>query len=239
MQDFIERLHAATPRVWVTWTLIGLNVAVFIVATVLGVSPIAPRSVDLLALGGNFLPATLAEPWRLFSAMFLHAGILHIGFNLWALRDMGGIAERFYGHQQFLVIYLFAGLFGSLASLFFSASQAVSVGASGAIFGVAGAILAAIFTKHEKLPPALVGRMRTSMLVFVGYSLFMGFTVSFIDNSAHIGGLVSGFMLAWIMAERFDWDQYRRQGLMRALLACGLALGAAVIMWSMVPVPGR
>ncbi len=237
MQDFIERLHRATPQIWVTWSIIAINAFVFGIMVILGVNPLAPTSGDLLDLGGNYLPATLAEPWRLFSATFLHAGIIHIGFNMWALRDMGGIAERFYGNAQFLAIYLVAGLFGSLASLFYSASQAVSVGASGAIFGVAGAIMAALFTKPGKLPSALVSHMRTSMVIFVGYSLFMGFTVSFIDNSAHIGGLVSGFLMAWIMAERFDWEQFRRQGAIRAALAIALALTVAFVIWSLVPTP--
>jgi rhomboid protease GluP len=171
------------------------------------------------------------------TATVLHAGLVHLGFNMWVLWDAGRIAERFYGSLQFLLIYLISGLFGSLASLFFAARTGVSVGASGAIFGVVGALLAALFTKQSKLPPGLAASMRSSMLLFVGYSLFMGFISSFIDNAAHIGGLVSGFAAAVILAERFDWEEYRRSAVQRSILAIGAAMVAAFVIWKLVPVP--
>jgi rhomboid protease GluP len=237
MQDFLERLNRATPTTWVTHTLIGVNVVVFVVAAALGVSMLSPRADQLLALGGNFLPYTLQQPWRLVTAMFLHAGIIHIGFNMWALRDLGQIAERFYGNWQYLVIYATSGVFASLASLYFSASEAVSVGASGAIFGVAGAILAAVLTKPRMLPAPLVVHMRRSMFIFVGYALFMGFTVPVIDNSAHVGGLVSGFLMATLMSERFDWDDFQANAWRSALLAVAGALVAGTVLWRLVPAP--
>ena len=122
-----------------------------------------------------------------------------------------------------------------MASLFFAASQTVSVGASGAIFGVVGALLSALFTKHNKLPPALVSAMRSSMLMFVGYSLVMGFVVSHIDNAAHIGGMVGGFTIATIMAEKFDWDEFRRAGLIRAALAVAGATAVLLVIWKLLP----
>ncbi len=153
MNDFFDKLHAATPRAWVTPTLVALNVIMFLALLAKGGDFMNPSSIKLLEMGGNFLPKTIDQPWRLVSAMFLHAGILHIAFNMWALWDMGKLAERFYGNGQFLVIYLISGVFGSLASLYFGAKMTVSVGASGAIFGVAGALAAGVFTKHAKLPP--------------------------------------------------------------------------------------
>jgi rhomboid protease GluP len=112
------------------------------------------------------------------------------------------------------------------------------VGASGAIFGVVGSLLAAVFTKAHKLPTGLVTSMRSSMLTFVGYSLFMGFVASFIDNSAHIGGLVGGFAMGMILAEKFDGDEYRHQALWRVAAAIGctaIIVGAA---WTMLPRAG-
>ncbi len=235
MEDFLARLYAATPRTWVTTTVIAVNVAVWAASLALGADPLMPAPQRLLDLGGNYLPATAGQPWRLLSATVLHAGALHLGFNMWALSSMGRIAERFYGNLPFLLLYLLCGLAGSLASLFFSAREAVSVGASGAIFGVAGAILAALLTKPHKLPPELVRSMRASLLLFVGYSLFMGLTTSFVDNAAHIGGLATGFALATVMAERFDWDEYRRHGAVRASFATALALGAGYAVWQMLP----
>ncbi len=233
MQEFANRLHQATPTILVTKTLISINVLAFLTMALAGINPLEPTARELLDVGGNFLPATVLQPWRLMSATILHAGLLHLGFNMFALYQMGGIAERFYGNTQFLIIYLLAGLFGSLASLFFSASEAVSVGASGAVFGVSGAILAAVVTARNKLPPMLVTSMSQSMLLFVGYSLFMGFTTSFVDNSAHIGGLVSGFLTAWIMVERFDWQEFRRRAVLRATIAIVLAAVAASTMGSL------
>lgn len=237
MQGFIERLFEATPRTWVTSSIVTINVAVWLLTVLLGANWLAPSPQTLLALGGNYLPATIEQPWRLLSSTVLHAGALHLGFNMWALLNMGRIAERFYGNGQFALIYLFAGLFGSIASLFSSAQMAVSVGASGAIFGVAGALLAALFTKPHKLPPGLVASMRSSLLFFVGYSLFMGFTSSLIDNAAHIGGLLSGLALAMVMVERFDWDEYRRRGAVRAAVAAGGSALLILLLWQWVPVP--
>jgi rhomboid protease GluP len=235
--EFVWRLHHATPRTWVTPTLIAINVAVWLLNLASGLSPTSPRPVELLAWGANFLPATLEQPWRLASATVLHGGILHLLFNMWALWDTGRLAERFYGNLQLLLIYSVAGLAGSMASLYFAARTGVSVGASGAIFGVVGCLLAAIFTKSHKLPPALVTSMRSSMLMFVGFSLFMGFTAGFIDNAAHLGGLAGGFLMGVILAERFDEEQFHRQAFVRAAAALGLAalgLGAA---WRLLPAP--
>jgi len=233
--DFAARLLRATPRTWVTVALIAANVAVWLANVASGMSALLPQPVELLAWGGNLLPATLEQPWRLFTAVFLHAGAIHLGFNMWALWNIGAIAERFYGNLQYLAIYLLSGLFGSLASLYFAAREAVSVGASGAIFGVSGALLAALFTKHDKLPAPLVASMRSSLLMFVGYSLFLGFTSGVVDNAAHLGGLVSGFALATIMAEKFDWAEYRRNAVSRALVAIGAAALAAFAAWRALP----
>jgi rhomboid protease GluP len=235
VDDFLHRLRQATPRASVTGTLIALNLLVWLANLAGGLSPFLPEARELLAWGGNLLPLTQREPWRLVSAMFLHAGIIHLAFNMWALWNVGSIAERFYGNTQFALIYLLSGLFGSLASLFFAARTAVSVGASGAIFGITGALLAAILLKRDKLPAPLVASMRSSLFMFVGYSLFLGFTSGVVDNAAHVGGLVSGFALAWIMAEKFDWADYRRNAVSRALVAVGAAIAAAFILWQMLP----
>ena len=237
VETFLDRLQQATPRTWVTTSLIVANVAVWLANLAGGLDPMWPDARQLLAWGGNLLPFTQQQPWRLLSAAFLHAGIIHLGFNMWALWNLGGIAERFYGNTQFLLIYLLSGLFGSLASLFFAARSAVSVGASGAIFGVTGALLAAILLKRDRLPAPLVASMRSSLFMFVGYSLFLGFSSGLVDNAAHVGGLVSGFLLAWIMAEKFDWADYQRTAVSRALIAIGLALIAAFILWQMLPAP--
>jgi len=235
--DFLYRLRRATPHAWVTVALVAVNVLVWLANLADGLDPMLPKAQELLAWGGNLLPLTQREPWRLFSAMFLHAGAIHLAFNMWALWNVGSIAERFYGNTQFALIYLLSGLFGSLASLFFAARTAVSVGASGAIFGITGALLAAVLLKRDKLPAPLVAGMRSSLFIFVGYSLFLGFTSGVVDNAAHIGGLVSGFALAAIMAEKFDWAEYHSSAVSRAFVAVSVALVAAFILWQLLPAP--
>ena len=232
--EFVERLVRATPRLWATRLFIGLNLAVWLLNLATGVSPISPAPRELLAWGGNFLPATVEQPWRLFTSTLLHGGIVHLGFNLWALWDTGRIPERFYGNTQFLLIYLFSGLAGAMASLFFAASQSVSVGASGAIFGVVGALLSALLTGHRELPRSLVVAMRGSMLFFLGYSLVMGMLSAHIDNAAHLGGLVTGFAMGTVMVARFDWERYRRSGLQRGALAVGGAALGLMAVWTFV-----
>ena len=126
-----------------------------------------------------------------------------------------------------------------MASLFFAARTGVSVGASGAIFGVVGALLAALFTKHRKLPRAMVMSLRTSILMFVGYSLLMGFLSTFIDNAAHVGGLVCGFVLGVVLAEKFDHDEYRRSAITRVIVAAIAAMATFLVVWKMLPVPSH
>jgi rhomboid protease GluP len=224
---FIDQLRLLTPRTWVTPTLVALNVLVWLLNLADGLSPWLPSAPQLLAWGGNHGPATLQQPWRLVTACFLHAGILHLAFNMWALWETGRLAERFYGNVPMLLIYLVSGVAGSLASLFFSARNGLSVGASGAIFGVVGCLLAALFTQSQQIPTALLGSLRTSMLSFVGYSLFMGLVAGFVDNAAHLGGLAAGAAMGVVLVEKFDTDAYRQRAVARTLLA--LAMAGAIL----------
>lgn len=236
-EDFLRRLYQDTPRPWATRTLVAINVLVWLATVVGGLDPFSPRPHDLIDWGGNILALTRDQPWRLFTSTLLHGGAIHLLFNMLVLWDTGQIAERFYGNLQFLLIYLLSGLFASLASLFFAAQAGVSVGASGAIFGIVGALLAALFTKHRQLPPGLVRGMRSSMLMFVAYALFMGVVSSFIDNAAHVGGLVSGFLVAIVLAEKFDHEEYRRSAMTRAIAAIIASMAAMLAIWKLLPVP--
>jgi rhomboid protease GluP len=237
MDDFFERLFRATPNAWVTPTLVALNVLAWIGTVAMGADVMNPSSEVLLRYGGNYLPFTLQQPLRLVTAMFLHAGLIHLAFNMWALWDMGKLAERFYGNSQFLLIFMLAGIFGSLASLFFGAKVTVAVGASGAIFGVAGALAAGVFTKSNKLPPRLVASMRSSLIGFIGISLFMGFTIANVDNAAHIGGFISGFALASVLAEKFDWEEYKSSRYPRLALASTASVLVMWFIWRSVALP--
>ncbi|MGD8518015.1 MAG: rhomboid family intramembrane serine protease [Anaerolineae bacterium] len=185
----------------VTWILLAAIVVMFALETLAGGST---NTQVLVRFGAKVNPLIAAgEYWRLFTAMFLHIGIVHLAFNGYALVVIGTEAERLLGAGRFLVIYLLSGLFGSLASYAFSTS--LSAGASGAIFGLIGA-LAAFFALHRRRLGAW-GRSRLANIAFLlVVNLFLGFTQPGIDNMGHLGGLLSGLALGWVLAPRYQVD---------------------------------
>lgn len=232
--DPLARLHQLTPRTWVTYLIVAVNVLVFLGTVASGASVFSPNGSELLALGGNRLAETLHQPWRLMSATVLHAGVLHLVLNMWALWDTGRVAERFYGNLQFLVLYLGSGLAGSIASLFFAGRSAVSVGASGAILGVVGALLAVIWLRPGSLPAPLLRPLQRSLLVYIGMSLLLGFTVGGVDNAAHLGGLIAGIVLAAIIDARPGWEDSPLRAGLRLGAALALAAACAHLAWRAV-----
>ena len=216
--------------------LIGLNVLVWIANILSGFDIQNPSSKDLLQWGGNFLPYTVQQPWRLISAMFLHGGIIHIAFNMLALYQIGPLCERFYGRSGFLVIYTVGGVLGGITSLFFAAKSSVSIGASGAIFAIQGAIICATITKADHLPPGAAKSLLNTMLFFVGISVVQGIVMPHIDNAAHFGGLVAGFLVAFGLAEVFDRDQNKqsfwlRFGMTSVVSVLGIALAWLLMLY--------
>jgi rhomboid protease GluP len=136
----------------------------------------------------------LGEWWRLFTAMFLHIGVMHLLFNMWALFAIGRLVEAYYGHARYAIIYLLGGLFGSLASYAFSPS--VSAGASGAVFALTGATSVYFFRYRDNFGSH--GRAVLQNMVFIiVINLAFGLAGSGVDNWGHIGGLVGGLLLAW------------------------------------------
>jgi len=192
-----------TARPVVTYVLLGAIIIVFLVETALGGST---NTEVLVLLGAKVTPLIAAgEYWRLFTAMFLHIGLTHLFFNGYALLAIGTELERLFGWTRFVIVYFVSGLFGSLASYAFSYS--LSAGASGAIFGIVGA-LAAFFMLHRDRLGAW-GRTRLANIAFlIAINLFLGFTQPGIDNLGHMGGLVSGFALGWALAPRYALDTY-------------------------------
>ena len=148
----------------------------------------------LLNWGANFKPLTLdGEYWRLFTSFFLHIGIIHLLFNMYALFYIGSILEPLIGRKHFTIAFLLTGLLGSVVSLWWN-DLVVSAGASGAIFGLYGVYIALITTNlvTKQVRKKLLG----SMAFFVGFNLLYGMQAG-IDNAAHIGGLLSGTILGF------------------------------------------
>jgi rhomboid protease GluP len=185
----------------VTQALIGINVAVFALMTLRGVSPVAPTGEELVYWGANFGPYTIGggQWWRLLTCVFVHIGILHIALNMWCLWGLGRLAESVYNRWTFASVYLITGLAASEASLAWN-PVGVSAGASGAIFGIAGALISAFYLGEFSLPKTVVSGLLTSVLKFAGYNLVLGAFLGHTDNAAHVGGLVSGLILGALIA---------------------------------------
>ncbi|MBI1195468.1 MAG: rhomboid family intramembrane serine protease [Gammaproteobacteria bacterium] len=227
-REFNERIVAFAPKTWATSTLIALNVAVLLVMTASGTGFLQIPPAMLLQWGGNAASEVQhGEWWRLLSAIFLHGGIVHLTVNMLALYSIGTTVERIYGRKPYLLIYFGAGLLGSALSLHYSAQDAVSVGASGAIFGITGALLVAYVQHWDKLPEAPTKKMISSILFFIGYSLLNGLGHQGIDNAAHIGGLIGGGILAYILPERFDMGEYKKTFFSRS--AAALAIMVCIV----------
>ncbi|MFD2637442.1 rhomboid family intramembrane serine protease [Piscibacillus salipiscarius] len=149
---------------------------------------------NLVKWGAKFNPfIAQGEYWRIITSMFLHIGLIHLLMNMIALYYLGEVTEKIYGTKRFLVIYFIAGIFGSIAS--FATNDSVSAGASGAIFGLFGALL--FFGMHYR--DIFFKTMGVNLMVVIGINIVFGLSVPQIDNGAHIGGLVGGFIASQIV----------------------------------------
>ena len=133
-----------------------------------------------------------SEIYRLIVPIFLHAGIIHLACNMYSLYILGPQLESFFGKVKYTIIFVGSGIIGNLVSLLFLHDNIVSIGASGAIFGILGAIL--YFGYHYRV--YLSGVMRSQIIPVIVLNLLIGFSLSGINNAAHIGGLVGGLLLA-------------------------------------------
>ncbi|HXB09463.1 MAG TPA: rhomboid family intramembrane serine protease [Puia sp.] len=193
-RDFFS-LFRPRPAFFITPILIDLNLAVFIVMVLSGVSLFLPGTHSLIQWGGNIRYLTLDHQWwRLITCCFVHIGILHLLLNMYALLYIGILLEPQLGRARFASAYLLTGIMASLASLYWH-THTLSAGASGAIFGMYGVFLALLTTN------LIEKTRRTALLasigVFVGYNLVLGAKAG-VDNAAHIGGLLSGIIIGYL-----------------------------------------
>lgn len=174
-----------------TYILMVINIIMFALLEFKGGS----TNIDtLIKLGAKYNPAMMeGEWWRLISSMFLHIGFLHLAMNMLALYYLGTVVERIFGSKRFLVIYFMSGIAGSLTSFAFAMN--VSAGASGAIFGLFGALLF-FGTIHKKVFFQTMGR---NIITIVSINIVLGFAVPQIDMGAHLGGLIAGFIASAIV----------------------------------------
>lgn len=198
-ESFADALERVTRPPRVVPVLIALNVVAFIATALAGAGVLSPQPAVHLRWGSNFGPLTAdGEWWRLVTGAFLHFGVVHLALNMWVLWDAGRLAERLFGAAAFLLIYLASAIVAGLASVAWN-PWVNSAGASGALFGVIGALLVYMADRSHGVPFAVMRAHRNSLLVFATYSVLLGLLATGIDNAAHLGGLAAGAALGWIL----------------------------------------
>ena len=176
----------------ITYILLGINILLFIIMYFFGYRN---QIINDFAVYGPYI--RMGEYYRLITGAFLHADILHILFNSYALYILGSQIESFMGKTKYLIIYLVSALFASLFSISFS--QYASIGASGAIFGLMGALL--YFGYHYRV--YLGNTLKSQIIPLIVLNLFLGFVISGIDNFAHIGGLIGGLLITMALGVKY------------------------------------
>jgi rhomboid protease GluP len=230
--------------------LLGINCLVFLAMTVRGVNPMNPTTEQLMRWGadnaGNVL---IGGQWvRIVTAMFVHVGFLHLATNMWCLWNLGLLAEPLMGSVGVLAVYILTGAAGNLLSTLVNwlwplrdSGGAVyfpaGAGASGAVFGIAGALIVLLGSHRLPVPPVELNKLRRSVIYFALINLAIGFSISAgthylgsgiqIDNMAHLGGCTCGLLFAWPMVPRPGSP--REQFLFRRRAATIMVVGILVL----------
>ncbi len=231
--DEQPQFYIKLQRPVVTQVLLGIILAVFVVSVLLGFllygswTSLTSTNINVLILMGAKVNPLIAqgEIWRLFTAIFLHSGVMHLLFNLYALYVLGPLLEGYIGHIRFLTVFLVAGLYGSLLS--YALSAPISVGASGAIFGLLGAITV-FFLKYRMNFGGQGRAILQNMLVVLALNLVIGFSSGFIDNWGHIGGLIGGALVMVGIMPRYEKPTFQ-PGMMTAHPIMGVGAQALVM----------
>lgn len=233
-RDFATRLHSLSrerhPAAAVTNAIVAGNILVFVVMGTLGAGWFQVESLMPYVLYGanNGAATTGGEWWRLLTSMFMHYGLIHLALNMWALFEAGHFLERLQGRALYALTYFASGLGGGFASILWHGDKTWSAGASGAVFGVYGAILGYALREKQTIPAAIFKALLKSSLIFAGYNIFYGLAARGIDNAAHLGGAVAGFAFGWLLAMPLDRDTRTQLFPGRVRLAIG-ALAALII----------
>jgi membrane associated rhomboid family serine protease len=221
----------------ITRTLLLVNVAMFLLETVLGGANSlfsGPSQQKLFDLGALFPPAIALghQYWRLITPMFLHAGLIHLAFNSYALYLLGFMVEDAFGKAQFVTLYFIAGFLASVVSFAFGPIGEVGVGASGAIFGLLGAWVA--FNYRRRTSPMASANLRWALML-IGLNVILGFSIPGIDWRAHFGGLVAGVLLGAVLE---GFGPRTIQPLVRVVGVIVLvAFGVALTAWRVATFP--
>ncbi len=221
-----------------TYTLVAINCAVFLWMILHGVSATSPAPAQLVHFGANVPILVVHGEWyRLLTATFVHVGIIHLATNMWCLWNLGLLGEPLLGPLGLVAVYLITGIAGNLLSLGINMSQhdyiSVGAGASGAVFGIAGILIVLLSNHKLPIPIYELKRLRRSVMQFAALNLIIGLSTAIvpvgirIDNSAHLGGFLSGLGLGVPLVPRMTSGRTRylkRQKFTFALAAFSLIL---------------
>jgi rhomboid protease GluP len=243
------------PRPWwtvapATYLLVGINCAVLLAMLSRGISIWAPTPEQLVIWGADQAGYVLilGEWWRIVTAMFVHVGILHLATNMWCLWNLGLLAEPLMGSLGVLTVYILTGAAGNLLSVYINWLKPLhdasglpyfpaGAGASGAVFGIAGALIVLLKSNRLPVPPLELKKLRKSVIYFAALNLILGLSISGgntfvhsglnIDNMAHVGGFVCGLIFAAPMVPRLGSP--RSVFNMRLRAAIGMTVGVLVL----------
>lgn len=233
------------------YLLVGINVAVYLAMVMNHVSATLPTVAQITHWGADNAGLVLyaGQWWRIVTAMFVHVGILHIGLNMWCLWALADLAEPVMGSTGLIAVYLLTGAAGNLLSTLVNWWQflpewhryhMISVfpagaGASGAVFGIAGALIVLLKSPRLPVPPGELKRIRRSVIYFAGINLVLGFSINvgtsvigsgiLVDNMAHLGGFLCGLLFALPMVPRLGSSR----GLFRTRLAWAMTMVTGIL----------
>lgn len=223
-----KAMNLSTSNLYVTYTIIALNVLVFILMAVNGAGIVEPNGLVHIAWGSNYTALTLSgDWWRLFTNIFIHFGVIHLAMNMYCLYTVGVYLEPMLGKARYIAAYICTGIIASIVSLWWHTEGVNSAGASGAIFGIYGLFLALLTT--SLIPKTARESLLKSIGLFVAYNLLYGMK-SGVDNAAHIGGLVSGFVIGYLYVYDIKKEKEQQKKLVWiipfiALLTIGATVG--------------
>ncbi len=218
----------------VTVTLLVLNIAAFVVMAIATLTLLEPSSQNLIKWGADYGPLTLnGQWWRLFTFMFVHIGVIHLLFNMYVLANIGFFMEAVLGHSSYFLLYFVSGL-GSGAASLWSHPNTVSAGASGAIFGLYGGLLAFLLLNLAHVPLHALAPLAKGAVIFIGFNIFYSLTQPDVDLAAHVGGLMTGFLAGLVLvvpvAHLASANRSRR-------IAVATVFGVGILVATMVVLP--
>lgn len=216
-----EETLPQVPQVWLTWVLLAANVLAFVAMAVITRSPWTFSINDLLEWGGNFAPSVYSgEFWRPLTSMFLHGGLVHLAMNMFVLKVIGPFLERLFGVTTYLLLYLLAGLAGSVFGMLWH-PEVVSVGASGAIFGLYGGLLGFLLARRNVIQPEVLRPLLQNGLYFLGMNLVLGFAIPNVDVAAHLlgaaAGFIGGLVASWVPSRNLSTSWLMRNAVLALL----------------------